>query len=427
MKKRGLSIVFILGFLFITPSCYAVASDVGAASFNFRNGLTIWNFWSLILIALIFLAWGVLAQLGHRFRAWVVPTFCTLAVLANVGTFLVINNYGNPFSRGNDNSGRNTAQEFTVSAFVNDSSLGTISAQRLSAEQDTRVTITATPDFGNDFGHWEVVSGDVTLRNASSPTVSFIMPDHDVSFMAHFLVPGYADEPGASEPELIPTPTPTPTTMPAPTPTQDEIYVRTPDLADVILGTSDWVWLNINWPDGRNTVFERDRNSFVWTMLSRDDNYRIVEPDFSPEGSALTIGFPTTQSRYFLYADNTGYFGNETLIWDFITDPSYSRLSVSGVGQTRGLSHALSRYLLLVIRVYWHNGDITIFYMQSDGSWMMRGRNGSFMAVEPGFGSRSDHVFMGFPTTSGQYLFYDGGTGVFGSESFNWYYNFSDG
>ena len=49
------------------------------------------DFWSAGVVVLILGLWGVLAALKHRFRAWVVPTFCALAIGINACTFFLIN------------------------------------------------------------------------------------------------------------------------------------------------------------------------------------------------------------------------------------------------------------------------------------------------------------------------------------------------
>jgi len=54
------------------------------------------DFWSVGVIALIFILWGVLALFKLKFRAWVVPTFCILAILGNMATIIFIDrNYEN--------------------------------------------------------------------------------------------------------------------------------------------------------------------------------------------------------------------------------------------------------------------------------------------------------------------------------------------
>ena len=53
------------------------------------------DFWAAGAVAAILITWGVLAALGHKFRAWVVPTFCALAIAANAFTFFVVRDSGN--------------------------------------------------------------------------------------------------------------------------------------------------------------------------------------------------------------------------------------------------------------------------------------------------------------------------------------------
>jgi len=48
------------------------------------------SYWSVAVILLILVLWGILAIFGHRFRAWVVPTFCTLALLGNIWAYYFI-------------------------------------------------------------------------------------------------------------------------------------------------------------------------------------------------------------------------------------------------------------------------------------------------------------------------------------------------
>ena len=72
--------------------------------------------------------------------------------------------------------------------------------------------------------------------------------------------------------------------------------------------TNDWILINIDWSNGQRTVFEKDRDSLVWVMYSRDGNIRMVKPDFASKGESITIGFPTTRNRYNLAPDGLGYF-----------------------------------------------------------------------------------------------------------------------
>ena len=202
--------------------------------------------------------------------------------------------------------------------------------------------------------------------------------------------------------------------------------INTMSLEDAILYANEWVRLGIQWTNGTRTVFERDRDSQIWTMESRDGRYRMVEPDFSSSGGTFTIGFPTTKTRYTLMSDHTGSFGNEAMTWIIETNPSYSKMSESGTRQTYDLYNALGKYMLLIIRINWNNGETTIFYQQDNGTWMMKGRSGSFTSVEPSFSGDAEEVYMGFPTTSTKYVLYTGGSGRFGDESLTRNFDFSD-
>ena len=48
------------------------------------------------------------------------------------------------------------------------------------------VTITATPDEGYEFDHWEVQSGDIELADASAATTTFVLGSTQPHVIAHF-------------------------------------------------------------------------------------------------------------------------------------------------------------------------------------------------------------------------------------------------
>lgn len=196
-------------------------------------------------------------------------------------------------------------------------------------------------------------------------------------------------------------------------------------LADIILKTDYWVKINIYRSAEDVTVYQRDRGSLVWTMLSNDGNYRMVEPDFAYNEDKLNISFPTTTEEYCLNDDQTGDIGGHSLEWDFETDKFYSRMSLSDINQTHGLNDAISEYMLVTIRVEWEDDKTTIFYKQADGSWRMKGRDGSFSKVKPSFKSGTDSVTMSFPTVSKKYVFNKNGEGTHGSDNIKWSYSFS--
>jgi len=195
-------------------------------------------------------------------------------------------------------------------------------------------------------------------------------------------------------------------------------------LDNAIFATSDWIQLRVDWPNGTRTVFERDSGSMVWTMHSRDGNYRMVDPSFALGSDGFTIGFPTTRTQYYLFDDRTGHFGNETLVWEFVADPGFSRGAVSGVNHTTDLSGALSRYSLILIRIIWADGRTTDFYRQGDGAWRMNSRDGSFTSVNPSFTVSTNRLNISLPGASLDYVLQEGGQGTRGNESFTWSYSF---
>ena len=223
-----------------------------------------------------------------------------------------------------------------------------------------------------------------------------------------------SQEPSSQPPP--PTPSPAQPSPPAP-------YIPY-SLDDAIYNTNYWVRLTIYWSSG-TTIFERDRDSLVWTMQSRDGNYRMVDAFFGYEGYAFTLGFPTTSTEYYLYGDGTGNFGSESLTWRYETDPSYTKGSLSNDYQVYDLDAVLGRVLLVNIYIYWASGETTIFYGQSDGTWLMKGRSGGLSSVEPGFTVNSNQVSIRFPTTTTQYVLYSGGSGTYGSENISWDYGYS--
>jgi hypothetical protein len=76
--------------------------------------------------------------------------------------------------------------EYIITTSVNDGLAGTAEAQPPAAEQGTLVEIRAIASEGFEFDYWEVVSGNVRLKDASEPSESFEMPGSDVSLRAHF-------------------------------------------------------------------------------------------------------------------------------------------------------------------------------------------------------------------------------------------------
>jgi hypothetical protein len=82
--------------------------------------------------------------------------------------------------------------------------------------------------------------------------------------------------------------------------------------------------LHIYWGGGPVTRFYSDydpiESEIYWDMHSRDGGIREVFPEFSRQSNAVVIAFPvTTTTLYYLYADGTGVFGDETFYWAYRT------------------------------------------------------------------------------------------------------------
>lgn len=176
------------------------------------------DFWAVGAIVLVLLLWGILALFGHRFRGWVVPTFCSIAILANASTyfllegspdliltsemeysiqFMVDDEYcGDVIETANENNNNQdgndeyTTGPFEVIVTENNSLWGAAHASVVVAERGNRINLTAEPIEGYEFDRWEVVAGGITLNNAFSPYASFTMPNNGVSLVAHFRMEG---------------------------------------------------------------------------------------------------------------------------------------------------------------------------------------------------------------------------------------------
>lgn len=106
------------------------------------------------------------------------------------------------------------------------------------------------------------------------------------------------------------------------------LHVQLENAIDVA-GTS--IWLTILWQTGPDadyeTLFKRDTDTNLWIMESVSGS-ADVNPTFISVTNALTFSLPTSDKVYYLYSDNTGFYGtlnepdNDTFIWWFITIPT---------------------------------------------------------------------------------------------------------
>lgn len=75
----------------------------------------------------------------------------------------------------------------TYSVTVTNDGNGNATADPTSGTSGTTVSVTATPNSGYQFDHWEVVSGGVTLSDTGSQTATFTIGDSDVEVKAIFV------------------------------------------------------------------------------------------------------------------------------------------------------------------------------------------------------------------------------------------------
>jgi|GEM_PF-2400173 len=76
----------------------------------------------------------------------------------------------------------------TVTTSANNAAWGAVSAsQSGNVQQGTTVWLTATPNSGYSFSHWELISGNTNIQNANSQWAEFVMPSGAVSVRAVFI------------------------------------------------------------------------------------------------------------------------------------------------------------------------------------------------------------------------------------------------
>ncbi len=124
---------------------------------------------------------------------------------------------------------------YTITVQVNGN--GSASANSTSAIAGSPITLTATPDDGYYFSHWNVTSGDITIKENQ-----FVMPASDVTLMAIF-------DPivATPTPSLTPTPTAKPDDhkddpTPTPGPTDDGGPFTRNECGDVFDRWGNLIW-----------------------------------------------------------------------------------------------------------------------------------------------------------------------------------------
>ena len=124
-----------------------------------------------------------------------------------------------------DSAGNLSAQQFalvarqaeTYAVTVTTDGNGTASADLAAAAAGTNIALSAAPNAGYHFKEWQVVSGDVTIKDDK-----FTMPDGDVEIKAIFekdAEPAPTEPAAPIKPESSPTPAPAATATPESSPT----------------------------------------------------------------------------------------------------------------------------------------------------------------------------------------------------------------
>jgi len=136
---------------------------------------------------------------GQKFKEWVITpsvTFTTGSAATPNAAFIMpaqavtVNAIYEPIPAGNN--------LITVSSTGN----GVANASVQSAPPGTVITLSATPDSGNTFTRWEVISGGITLSSIVDTTVIFTMPDSAVSINAVFVVQNRAPQFTITQPPI---------------------------------------------------------------------------------------------------------------------------------------------------------------------------------------------------------------------------------
>ena len=134
-----------------------------------------------------------------------------------------------------DSAGNLSAQQFalvarqaeTYAVTVTTDGNGTASADLAAAAAGTNIALSAAPNAGYHFKEWQVVSGDVTIKDDK-----FTMPDGDVEIKAIFekdAEPAPTEPAAPTKPESSPTPAPAATATPESSPTPAPTATVTPE------------------------------------------------------------------------------------------------------------------------------------------------------------------------------------------------------
>ncbi|MCR4673860.1 MAG: FecR domain-containing protein [Lachnospiraceae bacterium] len=81
--------------------------------------------------------------------------------------------------------------DYAITVTSEDTSMGSVEASAQRGFTGDEVTLTATPQPGYKFNKWTVESGDVTIKDASSASTSFVVGTKDITIKASFTIIDY--------------------------------------------------------------------------------------------------------------------------------------------------------------------------------------------------------------------------------------------
>ena len=136
------------------------------------RGFRMIDYWSVSAMLAFMVLWGVLWLNDHKFKAWVIPTFCVLAVGANVLTYIILSGTGVPVGLGRE---RTTD---TIEVVMSEGMNAVVSLPATEAEKDTLVMFNA--DGEPQLSKYNPVTG--TIDTSISESGVYELREYSVDF-----------------------------------------------------------------------------------------------------------------------------------------------------------------------------------------------------------------------------------------------------
>ncbi len=273
---------------------------------------------------------------------------------------------------------------------------GYIRNYRESAAPGATVNLVAAAEEGWNFSYWTVEEGAVRLSDSKSASVSFVMPQCDVEFTAHFTKeskppitgPGPTDTPVPTD-----TPTPEPTATP-PIPEDTIIYERirryyTTDEGYNIqtiydnkpLVSYDGDTLSVNGSSAANSVLAGTASYSVGTDTSGNTWY------FIPSGNNATYVHPKVYNNYSV--ENSEIKNIKELVFP-------DKISVSGINYTvTGIGGGLSKYNPALTDSTKGIVEGYFAYVYDSGSYSEKDENGNITYTSTWNDSKAYYYYYG--------------------------------